>query len=92
MSKNKKDCSRGGGHLSTIYNHEGGSINTTKLTVAYSRTFNLGNLLTYRLLDVGDGPPASSYVIRGQAGHRERDREREIERERDRERERKIIA
>ena len=57
-----------------------------RLVVAYKRPRNLANLLSSRIIDTKDGPPASSYLhmIRSTAGAPEREREREIERERER--------
>lgn len=45
--------------LTSINNRDGQAIPVQRMTVAYSRPFNLGNLLSYRLLDNSTGPPVS---------------------------------
>lgn len=49
--------------LSRMRNKRSVRLGFDRMTVAYSRAPNLGNLLSYRLIDVGDGPPVSSYRI-----------------------------
>jgi hypothetical protein len=39
-----------------------------RMTVCYSRQLNLGNLLSYGRLEIQNGPPVSSYQIRGLRG------------------------
>ena len=48
--------------LTSLKNKEGNDIPIERMTVAYSRPHNLGNLLSYRLLDDSTGPPVSSFV------------------------------
>ena len=48
--------------LSRVQNHQGTRVGLDRLIVAYSRPLNLGNLLSYRKLDTGSGPPVSSYL------------------------------
>ena len=48
--------------LSSITNNEGEPIPIERMTVAYSRPHNLGNLLSYRNLDDSTGPPVSSFI------------------------------
>ena len=47
--------------LSTIDNRHGHAIELKKMTIAYSRPPNLGNLLSSRNLHYSTGPPVSSY-------------------------------
>ena len=55
-------------HLTTIKNAEGHAIPIERMTVAYSRPHNLGNLLSYRKLDDSTGPPVSSFLITDMRG------------------------
>ena len=48
--------------LTSIKNNEGYDIPIEKMTVAYSRPHNLGNLLSYRKLNASTGPSVSSYI------------------------------
>ena len=48
--------------LTSIKNIEGHPIPIQRMTVAYSRPHNLGNLLSYRQLDKSTGPPVSSFL------------------------------
>ena len=48
-------------HISTVENHHGKSISLERMTVAYSRPPNLGNILSARNLHLTTGPPVSSY-------------------------------
>ena len=50
-----------GAHLSTVENRHGQPIELRKMTIAYSRPPNLGNLLSSRNLHTSSGPPVSSY-------------------------------
>ena len=68
-------------HLSQVKNTDGHKIGLRKLTVAYSRPLNLGNILSYRKIDSDSGPQVSSFAITNNAGPRERDGERERGRE-----------
>ena len=47
--------------LKHIRNLEGHRTEIDRLTIAYSRPLNLGNMLSYRNLDRLSGPPVSSY-------------------------------
>ena len=47
--------------LHMLTNQHGNRIPIDRLIVCYSRPPNLGNLLSYRQLQVLDGPPVSSY-------------------------------
>ena len=67
--------------LTSIKNRDGAAIPIQRMPVAYSRPYNLGNLLSYRLLDNSTGPPVSSFIwLQIRVGHREREREKERER------------
>ena len=48
-------------HISTVENLHGKSISLERMTVAYSRPPNLGNILSARNLHLTTGPPVSSY-------------------------------
>ena len=48
--------------LTSIPNNDGHNIPVERMTVAYSRPHNLGNLLSYRKLDDSTGPPVSSFI------------------------------
>ena len=48
-------------HVTTVCNRHGHPLECTKMTVAYSRPRNLGNLLSSRNLHLTTGPPVSSY-------------------------------
>ena len=48
--------------LTSIPNNEGEPIPIERMTVAYSRPHNLGNLFSYRKLDNSTGPPVSSFI------------------------------
>ena len=48
--------------LKTLRNHAGHQINLDRLTVAYHRSHNLGNLLSYRNLERRGGPTVSSLI------------------------------
>ena len=48
--------------LTSIRNNEGHNIPIERMTVAYSRPHNLGNLLSYRKIDKSTGPPVSSFI------------------------------
>ena len=48
-------------HLSDVSNLHGNQVELNKMTVAYSRPQNLGNLLSSRNLHLTTGPPVSSY-------------------------------
>ena len=48
-------------HISDVINTHGHPIELQKMTVAYSRPRNLGNLLSSRNLHLTTGPPVSSY-------------------------------
>ena len=56
---------------------DGKDIGVNKLTVAYNRPLNLGNILSYRNIDKLTGPPVSSFAITDNEGH-ERERERDL--------------
>ena len=76
-------------NLSDIENAKGDKVGINRLIVCYKRHLNLGNLLSYRLIDRKPGLPVSSSLpeeIRNCEGLREREREREKEKERERER------
>ena len=49
-------------HLTSITNTDGHNIPIERMTVAYSRPHNLGNLLSYRKIDKSNGPPVSSFI------------------------------
>jgi hypothetical protein len=57
--------------LVDLRNYQRQKSNMSRLTVAYSRPHNLGNLLSYRKLST-NGPPASSYMSRDEEGAQER--------------------
>ena len=48
-------------HLNQLENNHGHQIEVNKMTIAYSRPPNLGNLLSSRNLHRSNGPPVSSY-------------------------------
>ena len=48
-------------HITTVCNNHGHPLECTKMTVAYSRPRNLGNLLSARNLHLTTAPPVSSY-------------------------------
>ena len=48
-------------HLNQLENKHGHQIEVNKMTIAYSRPPNLGNLLSSRNLHRSNGPPVSSY-------------------------------
>jgi hypothetical protein len=48
--------------LPDLLNHRKARLRVNRLTVAYHRTSNLGNLLSPRLLRNSDGPRVSSYI------------------------------
>ena len=50
-----------GRQLKDLSNKEGFRIGINRLTVAYSRPLNIGNILSYRKMDRLSGPPVSSY-------------------------------
>jgi hypothetical protein len=54
--------------LAQTPNQDGDPILLDRMTVCYSRQLNLGNLLSYRKLTILNGPPVSSYQIRGLRG------------------------
>jgi hypothetical protein len=49
--------------LECLVNHTRSKMTPARMIVAYSRPFNLGNLLSYRKLRINTGPPVSSYGI-----------------------------
>jgi hypothetical protein len=49
--------------LTILKNNEGKPIKLNQLTVAYSRPFNIGNILSYRKIGQRYGPPVSSFRI-----------------------------
>ena len=69
-----------GQHIANLENSHGKAIGLKKMTIAYSRPPNLGNLLSSRNLHLTTGSPVSSYRITHQEGT-----QRECERERERE-------
>ena len=48
-------------HISDVTSNHGHPVEINKMTVAYSRPMNLGNLLSARNLHLKTGPPVSSY-------------------------------
>ena len=48
--------------LRDVKNHVGGKVGVDRLTVAYHRDHNLGNLLSYRDLSKRKGPTVSSIL------------------------------
>ena len=72
--------------LTAVQNIDSNELEIEKMIIAYSRPRNLGNLLSYRNLQISKGPPVSSMLP-----HRLQTREGP-ERERERERERVIFG
>jgi hypothetical protein len=54
--------------LASYRSHEGTPIALQRMIVCYSRPHNLGNLLSYRNINTGTGPPVSSYRITNSEG------------------------
>jgi hypothetical protein len=54
--------------LASYHSHEGTSIARQRMILCYSRPHNLGNLLSYRNINTGTGPPVSSYRITNSEG------------------------
>ena len=48
--------------LANMRNYAGQPLGISRLIVAYNRSLNLGNLLSYRKLKPNTGPPVSSYL------------------------------
>jgi hypothetical protein len=48
--------------------HNGPPIDLRRMIVCYNRAQNLGNLLSYRKINTGTGPPVSSYQITNNEG------------------------
>jgi hypothetical protein len=63
--------------LASCRSHNGPPIELRRMIVCYNRAQNLGNLLSYRKINTGTGPPVSSYRITNNEGPWERERERE---------------